>query len=299
MTARFGDFLRNARLASGLSQLALGLRADVSARHISYLEAGKARPSREMVSRLAECLGAAEYERDRWLLEAGFAPSPRQHRALDDAALAPYLAAVDRLLERHDPYPGWALDADWKVIRWNRAGARLLNEVGLGEVGPGEVGLGEVGLGEVGLGEVGLGEVGLGEDACLVAALAADPSLGGRLVNWREVSAHLAHRLAAEARRRDDRALAQIASELSAAARGSDERSESAAPGDAALATILEINGARLSLVSLLSVFNTADDRTLADLRMELFFPTDAATAAYFGTPRPRAGDESAIGRRS
>ena len=103
----------------GLSQLALALQAEVSARHLSWLETGKAAPSRAMVLRLAERLELPLRERNGLLAAAGFAPLYRE-RALGDKALAPARDALQRLLTAHEPWPALAVDRHWNLVAHNR-----------------------------------------------------------------------------------------------------------------------------------------------------------------------------------
>ncbi|MEQ8400677.1 MAG: helix-turn-helix domain-containing protein [Marinovum algicola] len=237
----FGPTLRAWRTSRRMSQMALALAADVSTRHISYLETAKAAPSRDMVLRLADALNVPAHARNDWLTAAGFAPI-YESRPLDSAELAPFMEAVTRLLDRHDPYPGWALDPDWRIVLCNRVGEKLLRRVG---IAPGD---------------------------SLVAALVGDPTLGGALLNWREATLPLAHRLGAEARRRNDAETAKAAETLAALS----GQSPLAAPASAAVTTRLGIDGRTIELVSIQAAFNTANDLTLADLRTELFFPVGA-----------------------
>jgi transcriptional regulator with XRE-family HTH domain len=121
----FGVLLRDWRQRRRLSQLALAGDADISTRHLSFLESGRATPSRDMVVRLAEQLDVPLRERNRWLLAAGFAPLYPE-RALEDAALQSALLAVDRVLQAHGPFPGLAVDRHWTMVRANRVVAPLL-----------------------------------------------------------------------------------------------------------------------------------------------------------------------------
>src|SRR3954467_9780821 len=108
-TRPIGERLREWRERRRLSQLALALEAEVSTRHLSFLESGRARPSREMVLRLSERLEVPLRERNRMLLAAGFAPvSPE--RDLDDPALGVARAAINRVLAGHEPFPALAVD---------------------------------------------------------------------------------------------------------------------------------------------------------------------------------------------
>lgn len=107
-----------------MSQLDLSLTVGVSARHLSFIETGRSRPSPEMVLTLAEGLDIPLRERNRLLLAAGFAPR-YQSRPLDDAALSPAREAVQRLLDAHDPYPGIVIDRSWNIVGTNAAASAL------------------------------------------------------------------------------------------------------------------------------------------------------------------------------
>src|SRR5580698_508717 len=104
-----GDLLREWRQRRRLSQLELSLEAEISARHLSFLETGRSQPSREMILRLAEQLAIPVRERNALLVAAGYAPV-FQERRLNDPALAPARAAIDAVLEGHKPYPAFAVD---------------------------------------------------------------------------------------------------------------------------------------------------------------------------------------------
>jgi transcriptional regulator with XRE-family HTH domain len=117
--AHFGSQLRRWRAQRGLSQMALALQADVSARHLSWLETGKAEPSRAMVLRLAEQLDLPLRERNALLVAAGYAPLYRE-RALTDVALAPARGALQRLLDAQLPAPAMAVDRHWHLVACNR-----------------------------------------------------------------------------------------------------------------------------------------------------------------------------------
>lgn len=245
--ATFGTILKTWRQRRRMSQMALALESNVSTRHVSFLETGKSAPSRDMVLRLAETLSVPGHVRNEWLLAAGFAPAFRQ-RALDEEELRPFRRAVTRLLDGHDPYPGWALDGGWRIVQANGAGESLLRHLG---IEPGD---------------------------SLVAAIVDDPTLGGALVNWEETVSHLAARLGAEARRRGDPDTAAAASRLKRTA----GHAAHTAPVPAAFPTQILYREQVVSLVSVQALFNTAADLTLADLRIELFFPLDKASETVF-----------------
>src|SRR5688572_29032460 len=128
MTRPIGDLLWEWRERRRLSQLALALDAEVSTRHLSFLETGRARPSREMLLRLTERLEVPLRERNTMLLAAGFAPSYPE-RDLDDPALELARAAVDRVLTGHEPFPALAVDRSWTLLAANRVVPALLTSV--------------------------------------------------------------------------------------------------------------------------------------------------------------------------
>src|SRR5271155_111739 len=123
-----GDMLRSWRQRRNLSQLALALNADVSARHVSFLETGRARPSREMASRLAEELQIPLRERNALLLAAGYAPL-YSDRSLDSPPMDIVRQAIDRFLRAHEPYPALVVDRHHNLLSSNDALAQLLHGV--------------------------------------------------------------------------------------------------------------------------------------------------------------------------
>lgn len=242
-----------------MSQMALALTAGVSTRHVSYLETGKAAPSRDMVLRLADAMSVPMHARNDWLTSAGFAPV-FQRRDLASEELQPFMTALERMLARHDPFPGWVLDPDWKIMRCSRAGELLLGRLGIA----------------------------IGDS--LIAAMQADPTRGGAIRNWQETASHLAARLGSEARRRGDAEAASAAKALAAHC----PKGDLIPPAAPAVTTVLEIDGVTLELVSIQAVFNTASDLSLADLRTELFYPVDPDTEQALETLFGRASASSA-----
>ncbi len=120
----FGSLLRYWRDLRHVSQLDLALTAEVSSRHVSFLETGRARPSAEMVSRLAEALSLPLRERNALLLAAGFAPSHAE-RPLTSPELSRARQAIDLVLRYHDPYPAFVLSRHWDLVMRNRASERV------------------------------------------------------------------------------------------------------------------------------------------------------------------------------
>lgn len=246
MTTQFGDLLRHWREARKLSQLDLGLSANVSARHISFLETGRARPSRAMVLNLGGALEVPRGSRNAMLNAAGFAPSYRT-RAMDEAEMGPIASAIDWMLERHMPYPALVLDRRWTIVRTNAMAGLML------------------------------GQLGVSADANLLEALLDETGLPALIENWQEVAQHLVHRLRAEsAHLGGDAWLDAMAEKLAGCVDGSAN-----APGagsEAVIPTRYRLGDVTLSFFSTISQFSTAEDIALADWKIEHLFPADEAT---------------------
>lgn len=240
----YGPLLKSWRAERRRSQLDLGLEASVSARHISFLETGRARPSRAMVIMLSEALDVPRSVRNQMLTAAGFAHAYRAHDP-DTEAMAPVHAALDWTLSRHDPYPAFALDRLWRITAANRMAARML--AGLG--------------------------VGIGDNVIA-------PVLGGGgaalFENWPEVARHMVHRLRTEAAHYGGEPELEAWADEIAAELGS--KAWEAAPASPVIPARYRVGGQVLSLFSTLAQFGTAEDIALADLRIELMFPADDAT---------------------
>lgn len=246
MTTQFGDLLKHWREARKISQMDLGLEANVSARHISFLETGRARPSRAMVLNLGTVLEVPRGSRNALLHAAGFAPSFRA-RDLDEAEMAPIAAALDWMLDRHLPYPALVLDRRWTILRTN-ATARLM-----------------------------LAQIGLEETANIVEALIDETLLPRVIDNWDDVARHFVHRLRAQsAHLGGDPWLDEMSARL--AARLGDAAPDPAAGAQAVIATSYRLGETVLSFFSTMSQFSTAEDIALADWQIEHLFPADEAT---------------------
>ena len=122
---RVGELLRDWRRRRHLSQLDLSIEAEVSSRHLSFVETGRSRPSRELLLHLAEHLEVPLRERNALLLAAGFAPVYRE-TPMDAEEMAPVRAALDKILAGHEPFPAVAVDSRWDLISANGAALGLL-----------------------------------------------------------------------------------------------------------------------------------------------------------------------------
>jgi len=251
-----GDHLREWRQRRRLSQLDLALEADISAKHLSFLETGRAQPSREMVLHLAERLDVPLRERNVLLLSAGYAPIYAQ-RALDDPALRQARQAVDLVLKGHEPYPALAVDRHWTLIAHNAAVPALMASA----------------------------DPTLLQPPVNVLRLSLHPNgLAPRIANLPEWRAHLLMRLRQQIDVTADGELIRLLDELSGyPAPGGGKAPRGTVKDEyAGVVVPLQFNtGAGvLSFFSTTTIFGTPVDVTLSELAIESFFPADAATAA-------------------
>lgn len=247
--------LREWRTRRRVSQLDLSLSVGVSARHLSFIETGRSRPSPEMVLTLADGLDIPLRERNTLLLAAGFAPR-YQARALEDAALSPARDAVQRLLDAHHPYPGIVIDRCWNIVGTNAAASALT---------------------------AGLPEELLGPPANVYRLCLHPDGLAGRTLNFRDWAGYLLHQLRRTIALTGDPGLAALDEEVrdypGVAAAAEARR----APPDGASLLIPFVldagEGRRLSMFTTLTTFGTPLDVTLAELAVELFYPADTESA--------------------
>lgn len=245
-----GALLREWRQRRRLSQLELALAAEVSTRHLSCLETGRAMPSREMVLRLAERLEVPLRERNRWLAAAGFAPLFAQ-RPLDDPALQAARAAVEQVLRGHEPCPALAVDRHWNLVSYNRSVHALLQGLPADLLAP----------------------------PVNVLRLSLHPrGLAPRILNLAAWRHHLLARLRQQVSASGDATLAALLAELQALPAPAGEAPASAEPAVVVPLVLASPHGP-LSFISTTTVFGTPVDITLAELALETFFPADAATA--------------------
>jgi transcriptional regulator with XRE-family HTH domain len=251
----FGEHLRFWRQHRRMSQLDLASDADISTRHLSFVETGRSVPSREMVLRLAERLEVPLRERNALLVSAGYAPMYRE-RALDDPALARARDAVQLILKSHEPYPALAVDRHWNLLAHNAMVPHLLATA----------------------------DPSLLQPPVNVLRLSLHPKgLAPRIVNLGQWRTHLFERLRQQVHATGDAQLAALYEELRAYPVPPDAdhtQLEGELLGVAMPLQFRSASGVVLSFISTTTVFGSPVDVTLQELALETFFPADEVTAA-------------------
>ncbi|HYM04775.1 MAG TPA: helix-turn-helix transcriptional regulator [Stellaceae bacterium] len=254
-----GDHLRTWRQRRRMSQLDLACEADISTKHLSFLETGRAAPSRDMVLHLAERLEIPLRERNVLLLAAGYAPVYPERR-LGDPALRAARQAVDLVLAGHEPYPALAVDRHWTLISANAALPRLLAGVDAALLSP----------------------------PVNVLRLSLHPAgLAPRIVNLAEWRAHVLARLRRQIDISGDARLVALLNEIGdyPVPKGAGTRlSGTEREADVAVPFQLETERGVLAFYSTTTIFGTPVDITLSELAIEAFFPADPATAEALRT---------------
>jgi transcriptional regulator with XRE-family HTH domain len=250
--AKIGALLREWRSRRRVSQLDLALDAGISPRHLSFIETGRARPSREMVLQLAEQLAVPLRERNVLLTAAGFAAVFPQHQLSDDA-LQTARQTVEMILHAHAPNPALAIDRHWNVAAANATVGVLLQNVRAAQ----------------------------GDGPLNVLRLSLHPEgLASRILNYDEWRAHLFERLRRQIELTADETLIALEAELKQYPAPPNPRpgEPANALGGIAVPLRLQSEFGELSFLSTTTVFGTPVDVTLAELAIESFFPADAST---------------------
>ncbi|WP_417451092.1 helix-turn-helix domain-containing protein [Kordiimonas sp.] len=256
---RFGGQLKVWRNRRRLSQLEFSLDAEISQKHLSFIETGRSTPSRDMVIRLTECLDIPLRERNTLLLAAGYAPLYLA-RELDDPSLKAAREAIDLLLTSHEPYPAIAVDRHWNMVASNAAITPFLSVVR---------------------------EASLLQPPVNVLRLSLHPGgLAPFISNLGSWKRHLLDRLGHQIEVTADPALSELCAELETYPAGdgaSDDASgdtsgEALEYSDVFVPFELDMPSGKLAFFSTITVFGTPVDVTLSEIAIESFFPADAAT---------------------
>ncbi|MBS1882248.1 MAG: helix-turn-helix transcriptional regulator [Actinobacteria bacterium] len=270
--AGIGGLVRDWRRRRNLTQHALAAQAEVSTRYLSFIETGRARPSRAMVSRLAETLAVPLGGRNQMLIAAGYAPLFGE-RSLDDPELKPVRHALGRILASHEPYPAFLVDRRWDIRATNR-GAGLLTAA--------------------------VGERALKPAPNLMRMLLHPAGLAGRIRETEQQVWSLLGRVRRRAEQTCDERLGDLHEEILGYLEVRPERG--GPPGDGeplALHRLRAAAGAEeLSFFSSVVTFAEARDATVADLSVEAFFPADEATRLALTRPRDGRADRCPVTRQ-
>ena len=247
-----GELLRQWRLRRRMSQLDLACEAEISTRHLSFLETGRSQPSREMLLRLAEWLDVPLRERNAMLLAAGYAPVFSE-RPLADPSMQAARGAIQRVLAGHEPYPALAVDRHWTLVMANAVVPHMM---------------------------AGVEDASLVQPPVNVLRLSLHPKgLAPRIANLGQWRAHLLARLHRQIEASGDPVLRALYDELRAYPGGSGDSQVDHDYAGIAVPLQFVTPAGTLSLISTTTVFGTPVDLTLAELALETFFPADAASA--------------------
>lgn len=256
--AAFARLLREWRQKCRLSQLDLALTAGVSQRHVSFLESGRANPSRAMILQLSETLQVPLRDRNTWLTAAGFAPLFR-NRGLDDPQMGQVMAAVRMMLTAHEPFPAIAIDRAWNVRVSNAPFDRLAAMLGANlwdRVG--------------------------GGTRNLMRLFFHPAGIRPYISNWASVGPLVWQRARREAEALGGAEMQAVLDDLGPL---QDDAVRWSANDTALLPVIpftLAFGDLRISMFTVIATFGTAQDVTADELRIETMFPADAATEALF-----------------
>jgi len=248
--SQVGKLLRTWRERRRLTQLDLALAADVSTRHISYVETGRSKPTSQMILHLSDQLEIPLRERNVLLLAGGYAPAYPEHE-LNSPPMSVVNDAINSVLEGHEPYPAIVVDRHWELVAGNAAIAVLTEGAATH----------------------------LLEPPVNVLRLSLHPEgMAPRIANlgqWRE---HILYRLAHQAQATGDAALRELHDELAGYPGASPHAQAGAAPAIVVPLRYRTLHG-ELSFFSTTTVFGTPMDVTVAELAIEAFYPADAPTA--------------------
>ncbi|MGB7413120.1 MAG: helix-turn-helix transcriptional regulator [Thermosynechococcaceae cyanobacterium] len=256
----FGQFLKQWRSQRNFSQLDLSMASGVSQRHISFIESGRARPSRDMVLKLAAVLDIPLRQQNKMLTAAGFAPIYSEFD-LSAPELDPILRALDFTLQQQEPYPALVMDRYWNQLKTNQGTVQLMDWLLAGQTIPDEIG------------------------PNLMKLMLHPQGIKDCVANWDAIAPHLIHRVHREALAagQDEQSQALLKSLLTYP----DVLELWQAPSkENWQLPLLTVNfaqaGQQLSFFTMISTLGTPQDITLQELRLECFFPADEITQQQF-----------------
>jgi len=251
MKNSFGNILNNWRKQQRYSQLQLSVEIDVSSKHISFLETGRSSPSRQMIIKLGTFLNVTKNEINNALLIAGFAPvfSNSDRPEID---LKPVFNAMDLMLNNHMPYPALVLNKDWDIVNANQSAMEIMAEIGFTN------------------------------HTNFIQALIDDEPKQSKIINWNYTVAHLLLRLKNEAAMYGStNKLEQLQKKLADKISSKDEL-QALDNQQSVLATEINLKGETFSFFSIIANLGAVQDVTIGDYKVELMFPNDNKTTAFF-----------------
>lgn len=252
MSAAFGQVIKHWRDIRRFSQLALSAESGMSSRHISFLETGRSRPSRGSVLTLARVLEMPKPAVNEALLAAGFAPEYKA-LAMEDADLAPAMSAIMTILENHTPMPAIVIDGAWNIVGGNAPAQHMMQFLPFNG------------------------------SLCVVEALLNDHPDDPCFLNWPLIASWSLSRLQSEiVKVGPESPLQDIYRRLADDRRVKDSDLSSFVENGPILTLQAKVDGQVLTLFTMLAEFSTAQDITLSERKIELFFPADDATKDYF-----------------
>ncbi|MGA7832546.1 MAG: helix-turn-helix transcriptional regulator [Terracidiphilus sp.] len=258
--SNFGSILSEWRSIRSTSQLDLALATGVSQRHISFVESGRAQPSRELILKLSGGLDLPLRTRNELLLAAGFAPVYRE-RTLDLTEMKPARQALDHILKHHEPYPAIVTDAAWNIVMKNIAASRIIASCMKTDCRP---------------------QLAAGSPLNFMRLMFSMDGLRSHILNWNETSSVLMNRLRRETIANPKSPSAELFREIRKKAEapgGKDFREDE--PLDPVLPLELLVNGTHLRLFTMFTTFGTSQDIALQELRIDMSFPADEPTRHF------------------
>ncbi len=251
MKLNIGTVLKQWRKQRRYSQLQLAMEIGISSKHISFLETGRSKPSRQMLLNIALFLNITKSEINRALIIAGFSPAFSQH-SQSHQSLLPVFAAIKQMLENHLPYPALVLNHRWDLVDANQAAVDLM------------------------------GFAGFADQSNFLQALIADNEATSKIINWQESMAQVLIRLRNEIclLGGDDflqKCEIQLANKVKPESVVSVFESQSTV-----LTTQLKLNNQRLSFFSVIATLGAVQDVAIGEYKIELMFPVDDKTRNYF-----------------
>jgi transcriptional regulator with XRE-family HTH domain len=256
MNNHFGLLLRQWRKTRNVSQLDLAMRARISQRHVSFMESGRASPSRGMVLKLVETLDVPLRSRNDILLAAGFAPFYPES-ILASQEMSPANRVLNRILEHHEPYPAMVLDSGWNIVRRNQASSRIIARCVPEETLARFSRLGELNF---------------------LKLMCAPDGMRPRVRSWAHTGPALLARLRREAAAYPGSPSELLLRELLASNALPEFVESGDDPPEAVIPLELDVDGGCLRLFNTLTTFGAPQDVTLQELRIEMSFPADDAT---------------------